>query len=301
MSYNMNVTPLNRKAMLARLVINMPTTIHRDTQAEQFTQSSLSDTALRVSATRFASGPMREILNAAAQVRAVFKANTLPFEDGGDRLLPVGQYEICRDRIKAARDKLDALISKYRPIYVQCVKDDIARRGSRATAADYPTEDDFFNALRLTFRLRPMPDTSHFLFDVTDEDKQAMIDQFVEVERRAKDEMTARMRDPLKHLLNKLRIPVGEKGSIFRDSAVENVMEAVADCRRMAMDDPDILAACDEIQQAFTGHARNPQVLRESPIVRDQMVSKLQDIQNKMGWLMPAGAQDKEDNNTTNY
>lgn len=283
---NQTVTPLNRKAMLARLVINMPTTVARDTQAEQFTQQSLADNALRVSVTRFASGPLREILNAASQVRAVFKNNTLPFEDGGDRLLPVGQYEICRDRIKAARDKLDALIAQHRPNYAKYVADDIARRGSRASPADYPSEQEFFDSLRLTFRLRPMPDTSHFLFDVSEEDKQAMVEQFADVERRAKDEMMGRLRDPLRHLLDKLRIPVGEKGSIFRDSAVQNVIEAVADCRRMAMDDPEILAACDEIQQAFTGHARNPQVLRESPIVREQMVDKLRDIQSKMGWMI---------------
>ena len=281
----LNINNLNTKAMLVRLTISRPTTSKRDSQAEQFAQQSLADTGLRVSNTLFRQGALRDLLNHTAAVYAYHKNNTLPYIDRGPRLLPVTQYERYRDNMRQLVNDVDSLSHKLRPDYTQYVNDDIALRGSRAALSDYPSEADFFDGLRLQFTFSPLPDTQHFLFDISDEDKAALQQQLQDTVDAAKADMMERLRDPMKHLLDKLRTPIGEKGSIFRDSAVENVLDAVDTVRRMAMDDPDVLAACDEVRNAFVGHARNPQVLRESPIVREQMAAKLADIQSKMGWM----------------
>jgi len=84
-------------------------------------------------------------------------------------------------------------------------------------------------------------------------------------------------------LIEKLRIPPGEPGSIFRDTAVENVTEAIDLVRAMAMGDDYILAMCDEMRSAMSGYATNPQVLRESPIVREQTAAKLAAVADRMG------------------
>ena len=233
----------------------------------------------------FRAGPLRDLLNSSNAVYTYHKQHTLPYIDRGPRLLPVGQYETYRDHMRKLINEVDTMVHNLRPDYDQYVQSDMALRGGRAQVSDYPTTNEFFDNLALRFTFSPLPDAGHFLFDISEEDKQALQQQLNEVVETAKADMMDRLRTPLRHLLDKLRKEIGEPGSIFRDSAVANVLEAVNDVRAMAMDDPDILSACDQVASAFTGHARNPQVLRESPVVREQMAAKLADIQNKMGWM----------------
>jgi hypothetical protein len=282
---NLNITNLNTKALTVRLTISKPTTSHRDVQAETFAQQQLADTGLRVSNSLFRTGPIRELLNLTNTVYTTHKQETLPYIDRGPRLLTVSNYEKYRSTMRALVSAVETRSHELRPAFAQHVNDDIRVRGARAALTDYPSEDEFFDSLRLKFTFAPLPDKAHVLFDMSDEDRAALEQQMQEVIDLAKADLTSRLRDPMKHLLDKLRVPVGAPGSIFRDSAVENVVDAVQTVRRMAMDDPEILAACDEVSAAFVGHGRNPQVLRESPIVREQMVNKLADIEKKMGWL----------------
>lgn len=276
---------LNAKAMLVRLNISKPTTSRRDTQAEQFTQQSLHDAGLRVSATLFKekTSPVRQLLNSANAVYFFHKQNTLPYIDRGPRLLPVQNYERYRDEMRKLTGEVEAALVKVMPDYAQHVANDVALRGSRASAAEYPTAEEFERSFKLQFTFSPLPDQSHWLFDIDEADKAALQTQLDEVIDGARADMYARLRDPVLKLIDKLRIPAGQPGSIFRDSAVSNITEAAALCRQLAMGDEDILAACDVLDQSVKH--MDPEMLRESPVVREAAAARLAAVADKMKFM----------------
>jgi len=285
-----SINKLNTKAMLVRLSISKPATSKRDANAEQFTQQSLGDAGLRVNATLFKDkhSPVRRLLNEATAVYHYHKQNTLPYIDRGPRLLPVANYEKYRDDMRRLVADVDNSLRALMPNYSQHVAADIVARGARAAATDYPDAATFEAAFKLSFTFSPLPDSDHFLFDITQEDKDALQAQLDEVAQAAREDMRARVSEPLRHLLDKLKVPAGTPGSIFRDSAVENILESVTLVRSLAMGDPEILDMCNQVAAAMSGYASNPQVLRESPIVREQTVTKLNDVAQKMGFLFGA-------------
>ena len=94
------------------------------------------------------------------------------------------------------------------------------------------------------------------------------------------------MMEPLKHLVDKLNKPIGTEGHIFRDSAVENVIEGIDMAKKLNVnDDPDIVDMANTIGEAISKYSTNVDVLRESPIVREQAAAKLDYIARQMGGL----------------
>jgi hypothetical protein len=94
------------------------------------------------------------------------------------------------------------------------------------------------------------------------------------------------MMEPLKHLVEKLNKPIGTDGAIFRDSAIQNVIEGVEMAKRLNVGgDTDVVEMARVIGDAVKLFSDNKEVLRESPIVREQAAKKLDYIAQQMGAL----------------
>lgn len=286
------VKQLNTKAMLVRFSISKPTTSKRDTSAEQFTQTSLHDTGLKVSATLFKekTSPVRILLNSANAAYHFHKENTLPYIDRGPRLLPVGNYERYRDTMRQLIREVNQELRQVMPDYHQHVNNDITMRGVRASMTDYPYAADFEQSFKLEFTFSPLPDESHFLFDIAEDDRQALTTQLQDVEAAARADLYARLRDPIMKLITKLNIPVGEPGAIFRDTAVTNIHDAIDIARQLAMGDETILQMCDEVERTIAPVKDNPDMLRESPVVREAAAAKLKAVSDRMAFMFGGAA-----------
>jgi hypothetical protein len=93
------------------------------------------------------------------------------------------------------------------------------------------------------------------------------------------------MLEPLSHLIEKLNKPIGTEGAIFRDSAIENIIANIDRAKKLNVsDDPEISDMTDRLAQAVRVY-QGTNVLRESPIVRDQAAKKLDEIARQMGAL----------------
>jgi hypothetical protein len=151
---------------------------------------------------------------------------------------------------------------------------------------DYPTAEQFEQAMSIELVFSPLPDARHFLFDISEEDMNAFSQQMDSVAQRARSEVIKRMMEPLKHLVDKLNKPIGTEGHIFRDSAVENVIEGIDMAKKLNVnEDPDIVEMANTIGDAISKYSTNVDVLRESPIVREQAAAKLDYIAKQMGGL----------------
>lgn len=298
---DMKVTTLADKAVLVKLTTRRVNLTRRDTVAEAFVQAQLEDQSLVVNSKLFRDklNPINKVMTAASEVYTYHKQHTLPYIDKGPRILPNTEYFDYTSEMRNRINHVDSLLAQYLPSYDTYVQLDILYRSasaisrgvpSRANVSDYPTADEFRSRMGFDLRFSPLPEARHFLFDLNDDDLATFNSTMESVAAGARTEVIKKMLEPLQHLVDKLNKPIGTEGAIFRDSAVENVMEGIEMAKRLNVgQDEDVVMMADMIAQAVTAYKINPDVLRESPIVREQAAKKLDYIAKQMGALYGGG------------
>jgi len=294
---DMKVTTLADKAMLVKLTMRRANLTRRDSVAEAFVQAQLEDASLVVNSKLFRDklNPINQIMSKASEVYTYHKEHTLPYIDKGPRILPNSQYFDYSNEMRNRINEVDSLMALHMPKYDDYVQLDIKYRSaaaitlgkpSRANTEDYPSADEFQARMGFDLRFTPLPEAKHFLFDISDDDLAQFNSTMEQVAGNARAEVIKRMLEPLQHLVEKLNKPIGTEGAIFRDSAVENIVEGVQMAKRLNVtNDQSISAMADAINQAISVFADNKAVLRESPIVREQAAKKLDYIAKQMGNL----------------
>jgi hypothetical protein len=296
----MQLTTLADKAMLVKLTTRRANLSTRDMMAEEYLQSELGDTAFVVNKKLFRdpSNPINRFLAKASEVYTYHKTHTLPYIDKGPRLLPNEQYFDYTQNMRGLMAEIDTYMNLVMPQYDTYVQLDVQSRLLADTgkvkpskyiapsASDYPTADEFQTRIGHDLRFTPLPQASHFLFDISDEDKAVFEASMDDVAVRARSEVIKKMMEPLKHLVEKLNKPIGTDGAIFRDSAIQNVIEGVEMAKRLNVGgDTDVVEMARVIGDAVKLFSDNKEVLRESPIVREQAAKKLDYIAQQMGAL----------------
>lgn len=278
---------LHSKAMLVKLTCSAPNLSHRDAQAETFVQDQLKDTSLVVSSKLFKSkgNAVRRLLYDASEIYAYHISHTMPWTDRGPRLLPVSQYHVYSEEMRKRIRTLENATAKLLPRYPDYVNADIAARGDRAKLTDYPNQEEFKASLAFTFFFSPLPDKAHFLFDIDKEDA-ASLEQFIDAAgAEARTFVFSQMKEPLVHLVNRLKVKIGNKGSIFREASINNIVEACALVESMAMGDDGLLNAAAELRTAVRPLTMQLAELRESPKSRTAAVKKLEEVAAKMSFM----------------
>jgi hypothetical protein len=292
----MKLTTLSEKAMLVKLTMRRANLTRRDQVAEAVIQSQMEDSSLTVLSKLFRdkANPIYQVMTAMSDVYSYHRNHTLPYIDKGPRILPNSMY---MEYTQAMRDKInqvDVLMNKFMPDYDLYVQQDIDKRNGyktngRAVVGDYPDVNEFQARMGFDLRFMPLPDQKHFLFDLSDKDVQNFTQAMLDAEAAARTDAVSRMLEPLKHLVDKLNKPIGTEGAVFRDSAVENVVEGLEVARKLLMDEsPELRGVIDKLDEAVSEFATNKEWLRESPVVREQAAKQLNDIARQMGAFMGA-------------
>ena len=289
----MHLTQLNEKAMLVKLTMRRANLTRRDGEAEALVQAQMDDQSLIVNSKLFRdkNNPINKIMSAVGEVYEWHKKNTLPYIDKGPRILPNNNYMDYTSTMRHKIAVVDKLLQQHIPSWDQYVAQDIQFRShlpnSRAKAEDYPTAEQFKSKMGFDMRFMPLPDSKHFLFDISDEDIQGFEQSMAEATQVAKDDMLRRMLEPLGKLVGKLSTPIGSEGSIFRDSALENVVEGIEVARKLAIDaSPELQGLIGQLDAEMGKYVQRKDWLRESPPMREQAAKKLDDIARQMGAFM---------------
>jgi hypothetical protein len=285
----MELTTLASKAMLVKLTSHRVNLIKRDSVDEAVIQAHMDDASLIVNSKLFRDklNPINKIMTAASEVYTYHKEHTLPYIDKGPRILPNTQYMDYSTEMRNRIQNVDNMMALHMPKYDTYVQLDIQHRSlspnSRAKVEDYPTADQFQSRMGFDLKFTPLPDAKHFLFDLSDADMQAFNDSIESIANRARADVIKGMLEPLEHLVEKLNKPIGTEGHIFRDTAVENVIDGLKRAKMLNVNaDADIDNMADSLMSSLRMYEDNKDVLRQSPVVREQAAKKLDEIAKKM-------------------
>ena len=162
---------------------------------------------------------------------------------------------------------------------------DIVRLGALANPADYPSRSEIRAKFDAKINFFPIPSTNDFRIDVSEEDKAEMAKAIKDAEAGVAKYLVKELLAPVKRFVDKLSVPIGEDGSVFRDTLVDNIVELVERLPALNIaNDPDvemIISGLRTVTDTFSADH-----LRDSPVMRDRARQQMAQIQSQMAAFM---------------
>lgn len=195
--------------------------------------------------------------------------HTVPWLDDGIRMLPADLYFDYTSEIRRIEGEAFADLADLVAHWQAEVQADAVRLGPLFNPADYPA--DIASKFGIDIQFMPVPSANDFRVAISPDDQASLDNAIREAEAEVSRYIVEQLLAPLKRMAEKLSVPIGENGSIFRDSLVENVIEVTDRLPRLNInDDPEISRAISEVRQVvgkYAGSAMDQ--LRENQVARD--------------------------------
>ena len=228
-------------------------------------------------------------------VYTFLKNNTVPWDVGTDMINMLHFTDIMaglRQRIAVAEAAADDLQAHWH----QEVQDDLNRirnkclsqgKPDRSDPNDYP--DTIRDRFSVDIRVMPIPDSSQFdpRFGLSDDDIASLERQLDDVEANVGTHIIKSMLEPMTAAVKKLSVPIGDNGSIFRDTLIDNMVD-VADrmARVNVSDDPVVHEKIKDLRSLVGTYANNKDVLRNSQTVREKAAAQIDALCGQMQGLV---------------
>jgi hypothetical protein len=286
----MTVSKLSDKAVLVKLTIRRAALTRRDEGLTATLQAQENDKSLTVLTKLFRNreSPINQIMAKYGEVYQYHKKHTLPYVDAGPRILPNDMYFEYTQEMKHRIASVDNLLDTYMPMYDQLVLDDVTYRNSgsaagRANADEYPSADNFKLSMSAEIRFQPMPDASHFLFDLSDEDVESFKRAEQEAAAQANADAINRMLKPMGALVTRLKEYQGGQKERFHNSLIDNVIEGCDMAKKLAINPtPELLAEIEGIKTLAGSILDTVEIVKGSANARAKAKADLDAVASKL-------------------
>lgn len=310
---------LNERAMLSvlkRKDTRMTRAYDEDTQEEL--RAAAGDASLTANKRLFRddTSPVRQLKRLSDQLYRFHLSHTLESGTTGERVLDLipksGEHVIVefsseiRSRISDVTHKLEHEVI---PRWDELVQNDIAYRSEvakadpnpvtrqkkldRIHAGEYPTAEDMRRQFTIEWDLKPLADDSAIArlaggpADLLDKARADVSKIISDVQNAARADMAGRMLAPINKAIAKLKVSIDEKGSVFRDSLINNLTEELDNITDLCIiNDPETHAALAEAQAVLKQQMPSHEAIRTSQDARDKAVNKLDDLAKKFSGLL---------------
>jgi len=287
------IKPLNEKAILVTLKRGMYRPYISDVNATE------EYGAGRVNKHLF-DGRDNLVKQAVAKFTAVYtyvNDNTVPWAVGQRMLNMMNWSDFTsglRELVDDAYASVDTLCNNWDTVW----RNDLARihqigiaKGNPdlAKESDYPDVDDLRSRFSIDVQYSPIPKVDDFdpRFGMSEEEKSSLQRQLDDVQTSAANHVIEQMIKPLGEAVKKLSVPIGQDGSVFRDSLIDNMLEVADRMNRVCLsDDPLIRQPIAELNALASGLAGNKEVIRHSPNARTQAKNDIESLMGRMKGLV---------------
>jgi len=238
---------------------------------------------------------VKDTISKFTEVYTFVKKNTVPWSTGVEML----NIEHYMEFSSGLRSRIDEANQAVEDLYVNWdteVQKDLDRlkqiamskgKPNLANPLDYPDKDEMRARFGIEVRYLPVPTTGDFRVEISDDDKESLKKHLSDAERNATTHVLEQMMEPLKKAIDKLSIPIGEDGAIFRDTLIDNLVDVSDRMLKVNIsDDETVIKQIKDLQSVITVYSGNKDALRESDGVRRGAVNKLSDLVNQMSGLV---------------
>lgn len=274
---------LQSKAMLARLSISQWTARKHDgAVSKEVEKAHAAHDAGRYNKLLVSKTLLDPIAKLAGVVRQYHYATTLPWNDGGDRLLPSTLFAGYTDQVRKYRQQFQALVTdlvKAYPTEVQAARN---RLGTMYNPADYPDPSDLYRKFDISIEFVPIPSAKDFRVDMADEAAEEIRSQITKAVNDRQNEAVRDCYRRVHDVVSKIQERLSNKDAMFRDSLIENARDLMAVLPGLNItEDPVLTELHSEIDALLQVR---PDTLRRSPTKRQEVADAADAILAKLPW-----------------
>ena len=222
-------TNLQTKAMLVKLEGHKWSgrAFDREVTAEVVAQHEAADDAGRFTKAVLSKDALKGVSSTISAARIRHYELTLPWNDAGYRLLPIRVYDKYCDEI----DKYIESLGVHRKLLIESYDSHIdearERLGTMFNETDYPFAEDLADKISLAYKMRAVPEASHFVADLADDEVSRIrddIERQVEAQvRNGVADLYKRIGDAVNACSERLAQTEDGKAKTFRNSLIDNL------------------------------------------------------------------------------
>lgn len=227
---------------------------------------------------------VKQAISKYTEVYTYIKSHTVPWSTGVD-MLNINLYQEVTHNLRRLIAEANAAVDDLVDNWDYEVQRDYNRLlpTGHASLEDYPTAEHVRDRFGIEVQFMPVPTTGDFRVEISDEDKASLLSRLQDAGRNAERHVINKMLEPMIAAAEKLAVPIGSDGSIFRDSLVENLVDVADRMARVNLsDDPVIQKQIADLKSIVGQYADNIDVLRNSQHVRDVASKQISDLIGQM-------------------
>lgn len=204
---------------------------------------------------------LAKVTQAVNEARSFHYVNTLPWDDGGGRLLPVKNFMKYREQMSELHNKFDEAVSDFVDAYEELREESKKRLGNMFSLSDYPSKSTIQYKFGFQFDIEPVPYSGDFRVDL---DKQSMERIKTDVDKEVTNRVQAANNDLYQRLLTvvgRFVETLSQPDKRFTDTLVTNAADLVDLIPRLNItQDPKIEKFREEISRKLV--SQSPEKLR---------------------------------------
>lgn len=220
-------------------------------------------------------------------IRNWHQRHTLPWSDGGERLLPMGNFLAYKREMTQWENKFNDAVQEFCGKYSTLIAAQAFQMGALFNRDEYPTPDAIQHKFRLSYTFSPLPEKGDWRIRADDALRQELDEQYRKVyDDRLNDitkDLWGRLHGCLVHLSERLADKEEGKRNIFRNTMLDNAVELCSLLTRLNVtNDTALEVARKDLERAICN--LDIKDLRESIGTRQDVKAQVDDILKKFNW-----------------
>ncbi len=276
---------LSEKAMLVELVIRQCAFRKLDKQVSQEVNwdKKADSGAARVNKSILKKEVTKDIQKVSNSIRTYHYKMTMPYNDGGQRILPIGNHAAYTKEINKLqqefRDAVDTLLQNYS----KAKEEAKGFLGALYKEEDYPDIDIIADKFAVKISFSPVPDinTLDKLAGISPDDVEFIKKQVKEMEKIRTENAMKDLWERLHTAVSSMAKNLGQKDKIFRNSLIDNLVGLTDLLPVMNVTgDPNLEKMRKEVEAKLCSY--DAKELRENKQARKEVSEKATEIADAM-------------------
>jgi len=218
------------------------------------------------------------IVEVANSARSYHYFHTLPWLDGGRRILPVEMFEEYSRQMRKYKERFYAEVDRFVSEFPALVADARAMLGKLFNPADYPDPDELRGRFSFEVTIEPVP-TPDFRVQIAEEELRELERQVEERLKKAEEVALRECWNRLYEVVHHMVMRLSDSGT-FRDSLVGNIRKLCGILTKLNLTgDPQLEEMRREIEEKLV---KDPNVLRKNKRIRRRTLREAERILNKI-------------------
>lgn len=224
---------------------------------------------------------MAQVRAARIALRTYWWSNTLPWGDGGVRVLPAPRYQEFVEKIRELRTEYEAAVAAFVREYPKMKMEARKRLGSLYRDEDFPSLNSIKGKFDCDIDFAPIPDAGDFRVSLSESEKK-------ELGREVERAVQANTRGAMQALVGKLQKTVAllsermkEADPGLRRSLIENIAEVCSEVEVFNFTDDKQIESFKKAAEQLTKGA-DLDMLKEDKKARKTLATKADEILAKM-------------------